>query len=98
MNSKQLIIPTEMIERSILQLRGQKVMLDADLAILYGVTTKRLNEQVKRNLNRFPTDFMFQLANEEWAVLRSQNVISKGSGVRVSGNPTVGCNNQPESL
>ncbi|MBW6460976.1 MAG: ORF6N domain-containing protein [Bacteroidales bacterium] len=54
-----------MIERSILQLRGQKVMLDADLAILYGVATKRLNEQAKRNLNRFPTDFMFQLTPEE---------------------------------
>jgi hypothetical protein len=65
MDSKHLVIPIEMIERSILQLRGQKVMLDADLAILYGVTTKRLNEQVKRNLNRFPTDFMFQLTQEE---------------------------------
>ena len=65
MDSKQLIIPNEMIERSIILLRGQKVMLDADLAILYGATTKRLNEQVKRNLNRFPTDFMFQLTPEE---------------------------------
>ncbi|MCX5829163.1 MAG: ORF6N domain-containing protein [Deltaproteobacteria bacterium] len=65
MDSKQLIIPNEMIERSIILLRGQKVMLDADLAILYGVTTKRLNEQVKRNFNRFPTDFMFQLTQEE---------------------------------
>jgi hypothetical protein len=65
MDSKQLIIPHEMIERSILLLRSQKVILDADLAVLYGVTTKRLNEQVKRNLNRFPTDFMFQLTPEE---------------------------------
>ena len=65
MDGKKLIIPTEMIERSIIQLRGQKVMLDADLAILYGVATKRLNEQAKRNLNRFPTDFMFQLTQEE---------------------------------
>ncbi|MFZ3116635.1 MAG: ORF6N domain-containing protein [Syntrophales bacterium] len=65
MDGKKLIIPTEMIERSIIQLRGQKVMLGADLAILYGVATKRLNEQAKRNLNRFPTDFMFQLTQEE---------------------------------
>ena len=65
MDNKHLIIPDEMIERSILQLRGQKIMLDADLAALYGVTTKRLNEQVKRNLNRFPLDFMFQLTPEE---------------------------------
>jgi phage regulator Rha-like protein len=53
-------------------LRGQRVMLDADLAALYGVTIKRLNEQVKRNLERFPSDFMFQLSGEEWASLRSQ--------------------------
>ncbi len=59
------IIPRERIDRSILRLRGQKVMLDADLAILYGVTTKRLNEQVKRNRKRFPSDFMFQLTPKE---------------------------------
>jgi hypothetical protein len=55
----------ERIERAILLIRGQKVMLDADLAALYGVTTKRLNEQVKRNRDRFPEDFMFQLTDEE---------------------------------
>ena len=59
MKDKYSIIPMERIERAILLIRGQKVMLDADLAALYGVTTKRLNEQVKRNRDRFPEDFMF---------------------------------------
>ena len=53
------------IEKAIFIFRGQKVMLDIDLADIYGVKTKRLNEQVKRNLSRFPTDFMFQLSDEE---------------------------------
>ena len=60
-----LILPLERVERTIFVLRGQKVILDADLAKLYGVTTKRLNEQVKRNRERFPEDFMFQLTPEE---------------------------------
>ena len=59
------IIPREKIDRSILFIRGQKVMLDTDLADIYGVKTSRLNEQVKRNINRFPSDFMFQLSDEE---------------------------------
>jgi hypothetical protein len=59
-------------ESRILTLRGQRVLLDADLAELYGVDTKRLNEQVKRNLSRFPLDFMFQLTTQERAHLRSQ--------------------------
>lgn len=58
-------IPAERIERSILVLRGHKVLLDAELAVLYGVTTKRLNEQVKRNIERFPDDFMFRLTPVE---------------------------------
>ncbi len=63
--------------------RGQKVMLDADLAILYGVATKRFNEQVRRNLARFPGDFMFQLTSEEDSALRSQIATSKtGRGGR----------------
>ena len=62
------------IESLIHIVRGQKVMLDSDLAMLYGVTTGRLNEQVKRNINRFPEDFMFQLSKEEWSTLRSQIV------------------------
>lgn len=63
------------IENLIHIVRGQKVMLDSDLAMLYGVTTSRLNEQVKRNINRFPDDFMFQLSKDEWSALRSQIMI-----------------------
>ena len=59
------IIPVEHIESRIYLFRGQKVMLDRDLAELYGVTTKRMNEQVKRNIKRFPYDFMFQLSEKE---------------------------------
>jgi phage regulator Rha-like protein len=64
MKSKS-IIPSEKIDRAILIIKGQKVMLDSDLADIYGVKTSRLNEQVKRNRDRFPNDFMFQLTNEE---------------------------------
>ena len=62
----------ESVAQHILLIRGQKVMLDADLAELYGVPTKRFNEQVKRNLDRFPADFMFQLTEDEYESLRSQ--------------------------
>jgi len=65
MADKNSIVPIKQIESLILIIRGQRVMLDTDLAALYGVTTKRLNEQVKRNLKRFPEDFMFQLTLEE---------------------------------
>jgi hypothetical protein len=66
-------VPVERIERRIYLIRGHKVMIDSDLAELYGVTTKRLNEQVKRNRKRFPEDFMFQLTAEEVGQLnRSQ--------------------------
>lgn len=67
-----LIIPLERIEKAIYVIRNQKVMLDRDLAALYGVPTKRLNEQVRRNINRFPKDFAFQLTDEEWIFLKSQ--------------------------
>ena len=70
------LIPTEQIERAIFLIRGQKVILDTDLARLYGVTAKRLNEQVKRNRHRFPDDFAFQLSSAEFASLRSQIAIS----------------------
>ena len=70
--AKELLIPAERIERSILLIRGQKVMLDHDLADLYGVETKNLNKAEKRNLDRFPTDFMFQLSAEETEALRFQ--------------------------
>jgi hypothetical protein len=83
MRRDEAVVPLGEIERRILTLRGQKVMLDSDLAELYGVTTKRLNEQVRRNLGRFPPDFMFQLSAEEAAVLRSQIATSKqGRGGR----------------
>jgi hypothetical protein len=65
-------IPIERITRAILLIRGQKVMLDADLARLYGVETKALNRAVKRNIERFPSDFMFQLTREEAGRLRRQ--------------------------
>ena len=65
------------IENLICTIRGQKVMVDFDLAMLYGVQNKRLNEQVKRNKERFPNDFMFQLTHEEWNVLRSQFAATK---------------------
>jgi hypothetical protein len=78
-----LPIPIEQIQQLILLIRGEKVMLDSDLAKLYGVSTKRLNEQVKRNRDRFPQDFMFQLNPEVAEVLRSQIATSKeGRGGR----------------
>jgi phage regulator Rha-like protein len=66
------LVPLERIEQAIYVFRGQRVMLDTDLAAFYGVQTKRLNEQVRRNAKRFPADFMFQLTSEESAALRSQ--------------------------
>jgi hypothetical protein len=71
-----LPVETEQIAGRILVLRGEKVLLDADLAELYGVSTGRFNEAVKRNLGRFPKDFMFQLNNQELRHLRSQFAIS----------------------
>jgi len=77
------LIPVERIEQRIFVIRRQKVMLDSHLALLYGVPTKRLNEQVRRNISRFPDDFMFQLTEDEYELLRSQNATSKsGSGGR----------------
>jgi len=72
----ETIIPSERIEKAILLIRGQKVMLDRDLAELYDVQTKVLNQAVKRHANRFPDDFMFQLTREESANLKSQSVTS----------------------
>lgn len=70
-------VPTEVIASTILVLRRHRVILDSQLAALYGVSTKRFNEQVRRNLRRFPPDFMFQLTAEEFAALRSQIATSK---------------------
>ncbi|MDP3732225.1 MAG: ORF6N domain-containing protein [Candidatus Omnitrophota bacterium] len=76
------LIPQEVIERKIYLIRGHKVMLSMDLAKLYGVPTMRLNEQVKRNIKRFPDDFMFQLSNAEHEILKSQIAISSWGGAR----------------
>jgi len=76
------LIPQEIIENKIYLIRGQKVMLSMDLANLYGVPAMRLNEQVKRNIRRFPDDFMFQLNNEEYNNLKSQIAISSWGGAR----------------
>jgi hypothetical protein len=73
------LVPTERIERAILLLRGHKVMLDADLAALYGVPTKQLLQAVKRNRERFPDDFAFVLTGKEVAILRSQ-IVTSSSG------------------
>ncbi len=74
------LIPVEMIEKKILLIRGHKVMLDSDLAMLYEVETFNLNKAVKRNIDRFPEDFMFQLTKEEAGSLRFQFGISKTEG------------------
>jgi hypothetical protein len=76
-------VPIQQIEHAICVVRGQRVMLDSDLATLYGVTTKRLNEQVRRNLDRFPSDFAYQLTEQEVLALRSQIATSnEGRGGR----------------
>jgi hypothetical protein len=75
-------VPSGRIENLIHQIRGEKVMLDVDLAELYQVETKKLVQAVKRNLDRFPEDFMFQLSNDEWQILRSQFVTSSSWGGR----------------
>jgi phage regulator Rha-like protein len=76
----QVIVPVERIHRYIYLLRGEKVMLDEDLAELYEVETRVLVQAVKRNIRRFPAEFMFQLTQEEFQCLRSQSVISNSPG------------------
>lgn len=80
--TKATLLPVERIESRIVLLRDQKVMLDADLAELYGVSTRALNQAVRRNADRFPDDFMFQLSAAEADNLRSQSVISSYGGRR----------------
>ena len=84
-------VPAERIEQAIILVRGEKVILDADLAALYGVETKALNRAVKRNMKRFPSDFVFQLTEKEAATLRyqsgtsnlkSQNATSRSRGAQ----------------
>jgi len=85
MAAKQMlsIIPEDILLNKIYEIRGHKVMLDSDLAELYGVETKVLNQSIRRNIERFPEDFMFQLTESEWQSLRSQIVTSKiGRGGR----------------
>ena len=72
----------QIIQNRICEIRGYKVMLDFDLAGMYQVETKVLNQSVKRNINRFPCDFMFQLTSEEWQNLKSQSVTSSWGGTR----------------
>ena len=74
--------PVERIEQAIILIRGQKVMLDRDLAELYGIETKVLKQAVRRNIKRFPGDFMFELTKEEFTILRSQIVTSSWGGMR----------------
>jgi hypothetical protein len=76
------LVPTEVIATKILIIRGKRVMLDSDLAVLYGVKTGRLNEQVTRNIKRFPGDFMFQLTKEEVVNLKSHFATSSWGGAR----------------
>ncbi len=80
--SDKELIPQEFIENKIYLIRGEKVMLDRDLAELYGVSVKRLKEQVKRNLARFPADFMIKLNFKEFSNLRSQIATSSWGGQR----------------
>lgn len=82
MEEVKISVPEEFIVSKIYMIRNRKVMLDSDLAELYGVETRRLNEQVKRNIRRFPDDFMFQLINDEMVNLMSQNAISSWGGRR----------------
>jgi hypothetical protein len=83
MKEKTAIIPFERIATAIHLIRGQKVMLSTDLAALYGVEPKVLVQAVQRNIKRFPADFMFQLAPQEFAILKSQIVTSRYSGYTI---------------
>lgn len=82
MDKARSLIPIERIANQIYVVRGQKVILDSDLAMLYEVSTKRLNEQVTRNRERFPEDFMFRLSTQEFENLRSQSATSSWGGRR----------------
>ncbi len=82
----QLLVAEQKILNKIYAIRGQKIMLDSDLAEMYGVETKRLNEQLKRNLKRFPKDFMFALSAKEFENLKSQNATSSWGGRRTLPN------------
>lgn len=89
MGVKQSLVPVDRIERAILFIRGEKVILDADLAALYEVETRALVQAVKRNAERFPSDFMFQLSKEEVDILKSQFVISSSDSRLHKGEPGI---------
>jgi len=82
MTTKQVFVPDEIVISKIYIIRNQKVMIDSDLAELYGIETKRLNEQVIRNIDRFPDDFMFRLNEDEYQILKSQFATSRHGGKR----------------
>jgi archaellum component FlaC len=82
--TEDLQLQPSIIQNKIYTIRDQKVMLDRDLAEMYGVETRRLNEQIKRNMKRFPEDFMFQLSKEEFENLKSQIATSRWGGTRKS--------------
>ncbi|CAN5781239.1 hypothetical protein BH20ACI3_BH20ACI3_16530 [soil metagenome] len=77
MIENRLAVPGARVDDLIREIHGEKVIMDSDLARIYGVSTSRLNEQVKRNLERFPEDFAFRLTAEEFKDLKSQNAISR---------------------
>lgn len=87
MGDKKALVPTEAIVKKILFLRGEKVLLDRDLAELYGVETRVLKQAVRRNIKRFPEDFMFELTEEEFEDWRSQFVISKSDKMGLRHRP-----------
>ncbi len=82
MSDIQMPVPQEPLEERIVLIRGLKVMLSTDLASLYGVVPKVLMQAVRRNIDRFPSDFMFQLSNQEVRILKSQSVTSSWGGIR----------------
>lgn len=92
------LAPIQIIEDKIFTIRGHKVMLDSDLAGLYNVETRIINQAIKRNIERFPEDFMFQLSNEEWQNLRSQFVTSKKSRNYPGIKPSLGRTKNQEQI
>jgi hypothetical protein len=82
LQKNKLIVPDEIISSKIYVIRDKKVILDQDLALLYNVETRVLKQAVKRNIERFPDDFMFELSKKEFSILRSQSVTSSWGGLR----------------
>jgi hypothetical protein len=95
MSTKPAVEATALIQSRIGVTRGHRVLLDADLASVYGVSTSQLNQAVKRNMRRFPSDFAFQLSASEWRVLRSQIVISDSASAPVPANKRGGRRTRP---